>query len=73
MQFITGKFRRTGATAMYVLEKGMHEEKHVRMIEHLMDGLIEFEDDKLRIRGLMGASPSWHQYEITDQGVRVKL
>lgn len=73
MQFITGKFRRTGATAMYVMEKGMHDERHVRMVEHLMDGLIEFEEDKLRIRGLMGASTSWHQYEITGQGVHVKL
>ncbi|MCX8195218.1 MAG: RAD55 family ATPase [Candidatus Micrarchaeota archaeon] len=73
LQFITGKFRRAGATAMYVLERGMHDERHVKMAEHLMDGVIEFQEDKLRVRGLMGASPSWHRYEITSQGLVVRL
>ncbi|MFA4982617.1 MAG: RAD55 family ATPase [Candidatus Micrarchaeia archaeon] len=71
MQFITGKFRRAGATAMYVMERGMHEEKHVTMVEHLMDGMLEFSDDKLRVRGLMGSSPSWHKYEVGSKGVRI--
>lgn len=71
MQFITGKFRRAGATAMYVMEKGMHDEKHVTMIEHLMDGMLEFSDDKIRTRGLMGSSPSWHKYELSDKGIRI--
>ena len=73
MQFITGKFRRAGCTAMYVVEKGMHDEKHVHMVEHLMDGVIEFDADKLRVRGLMGASASWHQYEIGENGLRIKV
>lgn len=73
MQFITGKFRRAGCTAMYVVEKGMHEEKHVRMVEHLMDGVIEFSEDKMRVRGLMGASSSWHQYEVGETGLRIKV
>ena len=73
MQFVTGKCRRAGCTAMYAVEKGMHDEKDVRMIEHLMDGVAEFSEDKLRIRGLMGASASWHQYEISDSGLRIKV
>ncbi|MFA6329043.1 MAG: RAD55 family ATPase [Candidatus Micrarchaeia archaeon] len=73
MQFITGKFRRMGATAMYVMEKGMHDEKHVKMIEHLMDGVIEFNEDKLHVRGLMGASPYWHNYEVHSDGIKVKV
>ena len=73
MQFITGKFRRMGATAMYVMEKGMHDEKHVKMIEHLMDGVIEFNEDKLHVRGMMGASPYWHNYEIRADGIKVKV
>ena len=51
----------------------MHDEKHVKMIEHLMDGVIEFDADKLRVRGLMGASASWHQYEIGENGLRIKV
>ncbi len=73
MQFITGKFRRAGATAMYAVEKGMHDEKDVHMAEHLMDGVIEFSEDKLRVRGLMGASSSWHKYEVDEKGVRIKV
>jgi KaiC/GvpD/RAD55 family RecA-like ATPase len=72
MQFITGKFRRMGANAVYVVEKGMHDEKHVRMIEHLMDGVVEFNEDKIRVRGLMGASPYWHSYEIGADGIKIK-
>ncbi|MCX6769695.1 MAG: hypothetical protein NT051_03375, partial [Candidatus Micrarchaeota archaeon] len=73
MQFVTGKFRRSGASAFYVMEKGMHDEKHVRMIEHLMDGVIEFSEDKLRVRGLMGSSTSWHKYEIGNDGIKIKV
>ncbi|MEM4348221.1 MAG: RAD55 family ATPase [Candidatus Anstonellaceae archaeon] len=73
MQFITGKARRSGCTAMYVVEKGMHDEKHVRMLEHLMDGVIEFSEDKLRVRGLMGASSSYHHYEIGPNGLIIKV
>lgn len=72
MQFVTGKFRRMGASAMYVMEKGMHEEQQVRMTEHLMDGVIEFSEDKMRTRGLMGASAAWHKYELTQSGIRIK-
>ncbi|VVB99686.1 Uncharacterised protein [uncultured archaeon] len=73
MQFTTGKFRRAGCTAMYAVEKGMHEEKHVMMVEHLMDGVVEFQEDKLHVRGIMGASPSWHKYEIGDDGLKIKV
>ena len=73
LQFITGKFRRSGATAMYALENGMHDEKHVKMVEHLMDGVLEFKEDKLRVRGLMGSSGSWHKYELSDKGVKIML
>jgi len=43
------------------------------MVEHLMDGVIEFNDDKLRVRGMMGASDSWHKYELSDKGVKIML
>ena len=73
MQFISGKFRRSGATSMYVIEKGMHDDKQVRMMESLMDGVIEFSEDKVRVRGLMGSVQSWRKYEITQGGVKIAL
>lgn len=72
MQFLTGKFRKAGALAMYVMERGMHEERQVHMTEHLMDGVIEFAEDKVHARGLRAASPSWFHYDITDAGVVVQ-
>jgi len=73
MQFVVGKFRREGATAMYIMEKGMHDEKDVRMVEHLMDGVIEFEGGKLRIKGFGVSSETWYRYFITDNGIIIRL
>lgn len=72
MQFIVGKFRRDGATAMYLVERGMHDEKDVKMVEHLMDGVIEFQDGRLRVRGLRQASADWHEYRLSAAGMSVK-
>jgi KaiC/GvpD/RAD55 family RecA-like ATPase len=72
IQFITGKFRRVGASAMYVVEKGMHDEQHIKMVEHLMDGVIEMSEDRLRVRGLVGASSTWHKYELAADGIKIK-
>ena len=73
LQFITGKFRRSGASALYSLEKGMHDEKYVHMVEHLMDGVLEFSEDKIHVRGIVGASDFWHNYEIAADGIKIKV
>lgn len=73
MQFAVGKFRRQGATAMYVAERGMHDERDVKMMEHLVDGVIEFEKDQIRARGLPNSSNTWHHYEISDTGVLIRV
>jgi len=73
MQFAVGKYRREGATAMYVVERGMHDERDVKMMEHLVDGVIEFETDKIRARGLPGSSNTWHHYEISDKGIVIRV
>ncbi len=72
LQSITGRFRQAGAISFYVMEKGMHEEKQVRMTEHLMDGVIELAEDKLHVKGVRGASPSWFKYEITETGLQIQ-
>lgn len=73
MQFLVGKFRREGATAIYVVERGMHDERDVKMVEHLVDGVIEFEEDRLRARGIMGTSDTWHHYSITGRGLDIRV
>lgn len=73
MQFLVGKFRREGATAMYLMEKGMHDEKDVKMIEHLMDGVIEFEGGRLRVKGLGVLTDTWYHYYIGDRGIAIRI
>ncbi|MCL6088569.1 MAG: RAD55 family ATPase [Candidatus Marsarchaeota archaeon] len=73
MQFVVGKFRREGATAMYLMEKGMHDEKDVKMVEHLMDGVIEFDAGKLRIKGMGMTADTWYHYYISDQGLMIRI
>lgn len=73
LQFMIGKFRKANATCVYALEKGMHDEKDVAMITHLMDGMIEFEGGKLRVKGIIGASREWHSYKIGDNGFEIKV
>ena len=72
MQFITGKCRQAGAISMYVLERGMHEEKQVFTVEHLMNGVLEFSEDKVHVRGVRNAPSSWYHYDITDTGVHIQ-
>ncbi len=74
LQFMIGKFRKVGATCMYTVEKGMHEEKDMTMVQHLMDGMIEFDDsnEKLRVNGVVGADRNWHKIKMSDKGVEIK-
>lgn len=70
MQLHVGKFRKNGATSLFTMEKGMHDSKEIIMIEHLMDGMVEFEDGKIRAKGF-GASNEYNQYSITDSGIQL--
>ncbi|MFH1306385.1 MAG: RAD55 family ATPase [Candidatus Micrarchaeota archaeon] len=73
LQFIVGKFRKNNATAFYTMEKGMHDEKKVSMVEHLMNGVIEFEGGKIRVKGLAFANKDWHDYSVTQNGLQIKI
>ncbi len=71
IQFIIGKFRNSGATVFFVLEKGMHDDKTVTMVRHLMDGVIEFEYDKISILGVIGADRETHNFKMSSEGFEV--
>lgn len=71
MQFHVGKFRKNGATSLFTLDKGMHTQQQVTTVEHLMDGVVEFESGKISARGL-GAKTELREYTIGDNGVELK-
>ncbi len=45
LQVITSKIKMSNGTGLFVLGKGMHDEKIVMTIRHLMDGTIEINDN----------------------------
>lgn len=73
LHFVTGKFRIAGATALYTMEKGMHSPAEVSMVEHLMDGIIEFEGESVKVKGLFGADGKTYAYKITPRGITIKV
>src|SRR5207245_2242639 len=48
LQPFVGRRKRDKAVAMYVIEKGMHEEKEIEMLSSMMDGTFEFKVEQLR-------------------------
>ncbi len=67
LQPFVGRRKRDKSVAMYVIEKGMHEEKEIEMLSSMMDGTIEFKVEQLRsflsIRGVCDVqSRAWIKY-----------
>jgi KaiC/GvpD/RAD55 family RecA-like ATPase len=73
LHYVTGKFRMAGATALYTMEKGMHSPVEVNMVEHLMDGIIEFEGENVKVKGIFGSDAQVHAYKITPRGITIKV
>lgn len=71
LQVFAGKAKRAGATALYLLEQGMHPEAEVQMFKHLMDGVVECRTDgakhMLHVQGAgVTESRGWVEYRYTD-------
>jgi hypothetical protein len=71
LQFEVGKFRSKGASSFFCMEKGMHSSEDEGMVAHLMDGILEFENSKIRLRGF-GSKEQWHDYSISENGIEIK-
>ncbi|MCX6767974.1 MAG: RAD55 family ATPase [Candidatus Micrarchaeota archaeon] len=58
VQVIVAKVKKGGGSALFTLEEGMHDEKTVVVLEHLMDGIIEARKEKdalvVKARGFPG-------------------
>lgn len=76
LQPFVGRRKRDKAVAMYVIEKGMHEEQEIQMLGSLMDGSIEFKVEQLKshmsIKGICDVqSRSWIRYTYTKSNVSI--
>ena len=52
IQVISAKVKKSGGVGIFTLEKGMHEDRHVKTLEYLTDGIIEMsvEDERRQIK-----------------------
>ena len=76
LQPFVGRRKRDKAVAMYVIEKGMHEEQEIQMLGSLMDGSIEFKVEQLKsflsVKGVCDVqSRSWIRYTYTKSSVSI--
>ncbi len=76
LQPFVGRRKRDKAVAMYVIEKGMHEEKEIEMLSSMMDGTFEFKVEQLRsfmaVRGVCDVqSRAWIKYTHSRSAVSI--
>ncbi|HEY7587137.1 MAG TPA: ATPase domain-containing protein [Thermoplasmata archaeon] len=76
LQPFVGRRKRDKAVAMFIIEKGMHEEQEIQMLGSLMDGSVEFKVEQLKsflsIKGICDVqSRSWIRYTYTKGSVSI--
>ncbi|MFH0962136.1 MAG: RAD55 family ATPase [archaeon] len=78
IQIMGARLKASGATTLFSIEEGMHEERVFTTLEHITDGTIEFKSengaDFLRIPRLPAGKPisNWIQFEATPYGIEIK-
>lgn len=76
LQVFVGKAKRSGATAMLLLDRGMHTDADVQMFKHLMDGVIEVKTEQgknlLRVEGIgVTEDRGWVEYRFSDTALEI--
>ncbi len=76
LQVLSGMCKRSNATSMFSMTRGMHEEIEVQTIKHLMDGVIEMKEEgarfQLRVQGC-GEVISRHWIDYLLEGEEIRL
>ena len=76
LQPFVGRRKRDKAVALYVIEKGMHEDKEIEMLSSMMDGTFEFKVEQLRsfmaVKGVCDVqSRAWIKYTHSRSAVGI--
>ncbi|MEA2054134.1 MAG: RAD55 family ATPase [Candidatus Thermoplasmatota archaeon] len=76
LQVISGACKRLGATSVFSMTRGMHEEIEVQTIKHLMDGVIEMREEgsrmQLRVQGCGEVvSRNWIDYLLEKDEIKL--
>jgi KaiC/GvpD/RAD55 family RecA-like ATPase len=71
---ITGaRLKAAGCTTLYFLESGMHEERVVVTVKHLMDSVIELKNDgsKSYLTAPLYGLKKWAEFEVGKKGIEI--
>jgi KaiC/GvpD/RAD55 family RecA-like ATPase len=71
---ITGaRLKAAGCTTLYFLESGMHEERMVVTVKHLMDSVIEIksENNKTYLTAPLYGLKKWVEFEVGKKGIQI--
>lgn len=76
LQVVSGNCKRMGATSLFSMTRGMHEEIEVQTIKHLMDGVIEMREEgarlQLRVQGCGEViSRNWIDYLLEKDEIKL--
>jgi len=76
LQVLSGICKRMGATSMFSMTRGMHDEMEVQTIKHLMDGVIEMREEgarfQLRVQGCGEViSRHWIDYILEEEEIKL--
>jgi KaiC/GvpD/RAD55 family RecA-like ATPase len=76
LQVLSGLCKRAGATSMFSMTRGMHEDLEVQTIKHIMDGVIELREEgarfQLRVQGCGEViSRHWIDYLLEEEELRL--
>jgi len=75
LHVFTGRIKSTGAFGIYLIDKGIHDERTLIILKKLFDGIIEIEsvNDKnfIRMIDLSSKPTPWFEYEI--EGAKIKI
>ena len=74
LHVFTGRLRMVGATSLFIVEEGMHDQRTIASLEQLTEGLIHMASDEkgryIKIESLMGARYKEKiYYELTSSGL----
>ena len=75
LQVLGGRCKRAGATSMFAMVGGMHNENEVQTMKHVMDGVVEFKESAglyMRVQGCGEAiTRKWIEYEYEENKIRL--
>ena len=71
---ITGaRLKGAGASSMFLLESGMHDEKSVTTLKHLMDAVIELKNEggRLMLTAPQNGINDWIEFKLSKTGLQI--